>query len=44
MRTAPLTSLIALVQASVLMPSIFIEHEPHTPSRQERRKVSVAST
>jgi hypothetical protein len=44
MRTAPLISFIALVQASVLVPSIFIEHEPQMPSRQERRKVSVAST
>ena len=32
-----------MVQASVLVPSIFIEQEPHTPSRQERRKVRVAS-
>jgi hypothetical protein len=31
------------VQASVLVPSIFIEQEPQTPSRQERRKVSVGS-
>ena len=36
-------SAIALVQASVLVPSMFIEHEPQTPSRQERRKVSVGS-
>ena len=32
------------VQASVLTPSMFIAQEPHTPSRQERRKVSVGST
>jgi len=44
MRTAPLISPIALVQASVLVPSMFIEQEPQMPSRQERRKVSVAST
>ena len=31
------------VQASVLVPSMFIAQEPHTPSRQERRKVSVGS-
>ena len=37
-------SLIALVQASVLMPSMFIAQEPQMPSRQERRKVSVGST
>ena len=34
---------IALVQASVFEPEIFIEQEPQTPSRQERRKVSVGS-
>ena len=28
----------------MLVPPIFIEQEPHTPSRQERRKVSVGST
>ena len=44
MRTAPLISPIALVQASVLVPSIFMAQEPQMPSRQERRKVSVAST
>jgi hypothetical protein len=32
------------VQARVLVPPIFIEQEPHTPSRQERRKVRVGST
>ena len=32
-----------LRQASVLVPSMFIEHEPQMPSRQERRKVSVGS-
>jgi hypothetical protein len=32
-----------MVQASVLVPSIFIEHDPQMPSRQERRKVSVGS-
>src|SRR5690348_1498316 len=32
-----------LVQASVFSPSMFIAHEPHTPSRQERRSVSVGS-
>src|SRR5438309_7596305 len=31
------------MQASVLTPSMFIAHEPHTPSRQERRKVNVVS-
>jgi len=31
------------MQASVLTPSMFMAHEPHTPSRQERRKVSVVS-
>lgn len=29
--------------ASVFVPSMFIEHEPQMPSRQERRKVSVGS-
>ena len=33
-----------MVQASVLVPAMFIEQEPHTPSRQERRKVRVGST
>src|SRR5438309_1065346 len=32
-----------MVQASVLVPSIFIEHDPQMPSPQERRKVSVGS-
>ena len=36
-------SVIALVQASVLPPPMFMAQEPHTPSRQERRKVSVGS-
>ncbi len=31
------------VQANQFVPSMFIEHEPQTPSRQERRKVSVES-
>ena len=31
------------VQASVFKPSMFIAQEPQTPSRQERRKVSVGS-
>ena len=31
------------VQASVLAPPMFIAHEPQTPSRQERRNVSVES-
>ena len=44
MRTAPVTSPMALVQASVLVPSMFIAQEPQMPSRQERRKVSVGST
>jgi hypothetical protein len=34
---------MALRQASVLVPSIFMEHDPQMPSRQERRKVSVGS-
>src|SRR5688572_30013558 len=44
MRQSPFTSSIALVQASVLVPSMFIAHEPQMPSRHERRNVSVAST
>lgn len=32
------------MQARVLTPPMFIEHEPHMPSRQERRNVSVGST
>ena len=36
-------SLVSRVQASVLVASMFMEHEPQTPSRQERRKVSVGS-
>jgi hypothetical protein len=32
------------VQASQLVPSIVMEHEPQTPSRHERRKVRVEST
>ena len=31
------------MQASVLIPSMFIAHDPQIPSRQERRKVSVGS-
>ena len=38
-----LISSMPRVQASVLAPSMFIAQEPHTPSRQERRKVSVGS-
>ena len=34
---------IDLVQASVFWPSIFMAQEPQTPSRQERRNVSVGS-
>src|SRR5690606_41012480 len=30
-------------QAKPLSPFMFIEHEPQTPSRQERRKASVGS-
>ena len=41
--TSPFTSAMDLVQASVLVPSMFIAHEPQTPSRQERRKVSELS-
>ena len=44
MATVPLISSMPQVQASVLTPSMFIAHEPHTPSRHERRKVSVGST
>ena len=33
-----------LVQASVLVPSMFIAQEPQMPSRHERRNVSVGST
>ena len=32
-----------LVQASVFAPSMFIAQLPHTPSRHDRRKVSVES-
>ena len=32
-----------LVQASVLVPSMFMAQEPQMPSRQERRSVSVGS-
>jgi hypothetical protein len=35
---------MALVQARVFTPSMFMAQEPQMPSRQERRKVSVAST
>src|SRR5438128_6773002 len=31
------------MQARVLTPSMFIAQEPHTPSRQDRRKVNVVS-
>src|ERR1700757_5086643 len=43
MHTGPSISAIALMQARVLTPSIFIAQEPHTPSRHERRKVNVVS-
>ena len=36
-------ALIGHRQASVLVPSMFMEHEPQMPSRHERRKVSVGS-
>ena len=36
-------SSIALMQASVLVPSMLKAQLPQTPSRQERRKVSVWS-
>src|SRR6478672_10341721 len=39
----PLILSVAMVHASVLVPSMFMEHEPQMPSRQERRKVSVGS-
>lgn len=32
------------MQARVLIPPMFIAHEPQMPSRQERRNVSVGST
>lgn len=32
------------MQAKVLIPPMFIAHEPQMPSRQERRNVSVGST
>ena len=32
-----------LVQARVLRPSMFMEHEPQMPSRHERRKARVGS-
>ena len=41
--TVPLISSMPLVQASVLVPSMFMAQEPQTPSRQERRNVSVGS-
>ena len=31
------------VHANQFVPSMFMENEPQTPSRQERRKVSVGS-
>jgi hypothetical protein len=34
---------MGLMQAKVLVPSMFIEQEPQMPSRQERRNVSEAS-
>lgn len=39
----PKLSSIRLMQANVLMPPMFIEHEPQMPSRHERRNVSVGS-
>jgi hypothetical protein len=41
--TVPLKSSMPLVQASVLVPSMFMAQEPQMPSRQERRSVSVGS-
>ncbi len=38
-----LISSMPLVQASVLVPSMFMAQEPQTPSRQERRNVKVGS-
>jgi hypothetical protein len=43
MRTSPSTSSMPRVQASVLVPSMFMAHEPQMPSRHDRRKVSVGS-
>src|SRR3546814_17181980 len=40
---SPFPSSIDLVQASVLVPSMFIGHDPQIPSRHERRKVTVES-
>lgn len=39
----PLDLMDILVQAKVLVPSIFMAQEPHTPSRQDRLKVKVGS-
>src|SRR5947209_16211375 len=39
----PAVSDMNRVQANQFVPSMFIEHEPQTPSRQDRRKVSVES-
>ena len=44
MPTSPLQSLMAVVQARPFLPSMFIAQLPQMPSRQERRKVRVAST
>ena len=41
---APLMEVMSFVQARVFVPSMFMAQEPQMPSRQERRKVSVAST
>ncbi len=41
--TLPPHSSMPLVQAKVLVPSIFIAQLPQMPSRQERRKVRVGS-
>src|SRR3546814_17701602 len=38
-RTSPLQSSIAVVQARPFLPLIFIEQEPQIPSRHDRRKV-----
>jgi hypothetical protein len=40
----PPRSSIAVVHARRFKPPMFIAQEPQMPSRQERRKVSVAST
>ena len=37
------TDFMDFVQANVFVPSIFIAHDPHIPSLQDRRKVSEGS-